>query len=302
VTEGSIVLHNARYAPDFLPEPVLIPAAVLTLSPSAIHWSAPAVLFHKLPLAIEAWLPLECSTAQDCAARFEATAARLDAAQMEAILLGSGSRGELLDAILARLDLRRTRWPALSGTVHAGIFTVGPLAIRDAVATVAIEGGMLHVQSLAGRALGGALAADGTLDVTSGMPHYSLAARLTGGSATAFGAMFGESWNTGSLDVVSRLEVSGYSAAQLASSATGTLHAVWTHGGLGGNTALAHFDRWNVDGVLAGEKLTLSHSELVPAAASPELPVSGTVAFDRAVALQIASVPVAGTIAHPVLP
>jgi hypothetical protein len=304
VAQGTLRLRNARYAPPFLPEPVQIPLAVVTFAPGSLNWSAPTVLFHKLPFAVSAQVPLGCADPEPCVTHFDLTTPRLDAAQTQAMLLGTGDRGELLNKLLAKLDLRATHWPALSGSLHAGTLTVGPLAIRDALAQVSIEGSTLRVSSLSGRGLGGALLTTGSLDVISGTPHYQLDSSVTGASASAAGQLFGESWGPGTLNLATRLDLSGYTAEQLTASAKGTLLADWSRGALPGNTALGRFDEWRLDAGVAGQKLSLATSVLTPAGGSGRkpavsVPVTGSIGFDRSLDLKIANVPVAGTIAQP---
>ncbi len=306
-TEGTLRLRNARYAPPFLPEPVQIPSAVVTFAPGSLVWSAPTVLFHKLPFALTAHVPLACTAPQSCVTRFDLTAPRLDAAQTQAMLLGTGDHGELLNNLLAKLDLRASRWPALSGSVRSGVLMVGPLAIHDAVAQVSVEGSTLHLESLKGRAMDGVFLSTGSLDVSSGTPHYLLDSSITGASAPAAAGLFDESWGPGTLDLSARLDLSGYTTEQLAASAKGTLHGDWTHGALPGQSALGRFEQWQFDGHVAGEKVTLGTSMLTPASTSrrnpaPNVPVTGSISFDRSLDLKVADVPVAGTLSQPQAP
>ena len=309
---GTIRLHNARYAPAFLPEPVLVPAATVLLGSGSVRWSAPVVSFHKLPFAVTAEVPLHCAQGERCPTRFDLTAARLDAGRMEAALLGGGGYGELLDSLLARLDLRSTHWPLLTGTVHAGTFTIGTLSVKDAVARLSIKDGSLHLDGLSGRALGGALQVDGALDVTGGTPVYRLSAGITGAAARATGALFFEDWGPGAVDLKTKVELSGYTPEQLEASARGTFHAEWAHGVLPGRTPLARFEHWTLDGTIDRRKLVLGQSTLRPiglgrraVAEAPE-PVTGTIGFDRILTLNIGAgeriVPVTGTISSPLLP
>jgi hypothetical protein len=66
-----------------------------------------------------------------------------------------------------------------------------------------------------------------------------------------------------------RVELSGFTAEDLASSAHGMLHFEWKHGSMAAEgeagevpTELAHFDRWTADAEIANGAITLKDNAL----------------------------------------
>lgn len=301
VTEGTLSLQNAVYQPAFLAEPVEIASAEASLSPGEAVWNPVAAVYHHIPVQLSVSDPLGCEPPADCAAHFNASVDSLDAAALHSALLGAGEHGELLAQILARFDGHTAHWPALAGTVHANMLTLGRLAVNNATASLAIEGRLLHIVDFTGQALGGTLHAAGSVDATAGAPAYSLNLQLARASTAGLAAIFKEKWGAGTLSASGKLEMSGYSAAQLASSAKGAFHADWIKGALPAakSSLLAHFDRWSTNGTFSDKVFHVEHSLLVRGAES--VPVTGTIGFDRTLDLTLgAQSTITGTLQHPV--
>ena len=301
ITEGTLRLRNAVYRPRFLAEPVEIVSAQASLSPVQVAWNPVAAVYHHIPVQLSVSYPLVCEVPAGCLTHFNANMDSLNAAALESALLGAGEHGELLDQILARFDGQSVRWPALAGTVHADILTLGPLALHDAMASVAIEGRLLRVIALDGQALGGTFHVTGSINATPDPAAYSLNMQLAHGNAAELATLFKEEWGAGTVSANWRLEMAGYSAAQLASSAHGVFHADWSRGTLpiAQSSPLDHFDRWSADGAFRDRKIHLDRSVLVHGAES--VPVSGTIGFDRSLDLKLgAEDTVTGTLPHPV--
>ncbi len=291
VTNGWLRIEDAEYRPRFLPEAVTLPTAQATFLPGEIDWSAPAAVFHGFPLQVTAVQPLDCSGLQPCVTHFRASCTTLDGQTLVTALLGAGGDQHLIDQLLRGLQSDSRRWPALEGTLHADTFTLGRLALHHADATVSVLDGHATIRSLDAQALGGALHGEGVMSITDGAPHYTLSTTLTRASASAAGALFHENWGTGTVTASSVLQVAGADPAQLAASAQGIFHAEWLRGGLGSLTPLARFALWTADGLIKGQTLTLTRSDLTTSSAVEPLPVSGSIDFDRALNLHVGAEP-----------
>jgi hypothetical protein len=290
ITEGTLRLTNAEYHASFLPAPVEIVSAQATLTPAQVVWNPVSVVFHKIPAALSVTTPLECST-PPCPRTFSLTTPELDAAGLQSILLGAGEHGEFLQQILARLDRNKVQWPALTGTVRTGTFTLGSLALHDASASLHIEGRQIHFTSIDGHALNGIFHATGVMDATGSSPHYNLDTQLLHANAGAVSSLWHETPPSGPppagiVSANAHVELSGYSAEDLAHSAQGTFHWDWTQGTLGlAPAALTHFDHWNTDGVIKNAQLVLDHSQV--SRGPLKQAVSGTISFDRKMNLTV---------------
>lgn len=301
-TEGTLHLRNAVYQPGFLAGPVEIVSAQASLSPSQDVWNPVTAVYQQLPVQLSVSLSLACEAAAGCPAHFNADLDSLNAGALASALMGAGEHGELLDQIMARFASHSAQWPTLTGTVHAGTFTLGPLALHDATADLSIAGRRLRIAAFDGQALGGMLHAAGSVDAASGAPVYDLELQLARADATEVSALFKEKWGAGILSANAKLAMTGYSAAQLASSAQGAFHIDWNKGALsvGKPSPLAHFDRWSADGAVSGRKISLQHSVLVNGGKS--IPVTGSIGFDRRLDLTVGTQEtVTGTLRHPVV-
>jgi hypothetical protein len=299
-TEGWLRLHDAMYKPPFLSDAVALPSAQATFLPGEISWNVPAAVFHQIPLQVSADYPLECAGPQACVTHFHAKALALDAGALLGALNGPAANQPLFDQLFNRPG--SAHWPMLDGTVHAETLTVGRLALHNADAALSITNGKTTLRSLDAQALGGSLHCEGLMTMAGDAPRYDLTATLTRASASAAGAFFHENWGSGTLTVSSQLQLSGLAPEALAASAAGHFHAQWSRGGLGAQTPLAHFALWTADGLIENEALTITQGEL-STSAHTQLPVTGSVGFDRKLSLSLAqgdaAVSVGGTLAHP---
>lgn len=285
ITEGSLHLKNAKYQAGFLPDPVEIVSAQAVLSPTQIVWNPVSVVFHKIPATLSVTSPIPCAGAA-CVRNFSLTTTQLDAGALQSAIMGAGEHGEFLQQILTRLDRNKVEWPALDGTVRAGTFTLGPLALHDASASVHIAGRKIQFISIESHALNGILQASGTMDATGGPPQYSFNAQLLHANATALAGLWHEPPFSGIVSATTHLELSGYAADDLAQSAQGTFHWDWTGGAATLVSASStHFDHWSADGTIRNEQLTLDQSQLVKG--PQRQTVTGSISFDRKANLTI---------------
>ncbi|HTA31415.1 MAG TPA: hypothetical protein VK731_13065, partial [Candidatus Cybelea sp.] len=90
------------------------------------------------------------------------------------------------------------------------------------------------------------------------------------------------------IDADGKIDLSGFTGKDLASSAKGTLHFDWRRGAIaarqnaslpmaGVAPALARFDRWTADAAIADGKITLKQNEVQEG--SQKRAVEGTLAF-----------------------
>ena len=292
ITEGSIRLTHAEYLAGFLPDPVEIVSAQANLTATQIVWNPVSVVFHKIPATISISTPLPCSDPA-CTRTFSLTTPELDAAALQSTLMGAGEHGEFLQQILARLDRNKAQWPALIGIVRIGTFTLGPLALHDASASLHVEGRQVQFTSIDGHALSGTLHATGAMDATGDTPHYSFDTQILHANAAAISGLWHETAPTGPpltgiVSANAHMELSGYSADDLAHSAKGTFHWDWTQGTLGlAPAALTDFDHWSASGTIKNAQLILDHSQV--SRGPLKQTVSGTISFDRKLNLTVAN-------------
>jgi hypothetical protein len=304
-TTGSMKIENVELRPGFLPAPVEIKTAEITLTPGTIDWQSVALQYQALAMHGSLQVPANCTQPTPCPATFTLQPEDMNAAILQSAV--QGRRDGFLGQMLADLSGSQSHvWPSLTGTAEWKAFDVGRLTLRNAAAAVDIDGTSLRIRSFDGETLGGTLHATGAMQVESGIPHWSLDVQLKGVQSSEAAAIFKEKWGAGSGDLEAQLNLSGSSAADLSSSATGHVQFNWLKGGLGlSGTAspLARFDRWTGEGSVAGSTLTLTQSRLTRGDDSTT--VRGRIGFDRQLNLTVqtgkGAMKVGGTLAHPAL-
>ena len=309
-TTGSVILKNAELRASYLSQPLRIVSAQGMLSASGVAWTNASVGYGTLGAQGTLEYPTLCSAGNPCAGHFQLSSSALDAVELQSALRGANPNGELLQAILNRIDRRPIVWPRLSGTFAIGTLSVGKVALRDTTGDLEISGSSVVMRSLNGRLLNGAMHLSGTLDAAGDQPGYEIATEVTSISPHALAGLLDEHWGSGTVDLSAQLKMSGFTAQELAGSATGTLHWDWIKGSLGAQNAptvaaqpLFHFDSWSGDATVDDSSITIDHSLLERGAEG--IPISGTIALDRTIDLQNESeahtFSVTGTLEHPVV-
>jgi hypothetical protein len=310
---GTLHLENVQWQPVWMPAPVQMRAADAVVSAQSIRWSVPEATLGPIsgveqapPLHITAEQPLFCALGVVCPLQFSVSAANLSTEELQALF--ADRQNALLSAVLARFDPSRLHLPALRGSLHAGVFTLGRLPIRNASALISTGTGMgdsggkapaLHIESLDGRALGGSLHLTGTVSSLGSSPTYALQATLSGASATKAAALWHENWGGGTLGGSADVTMSGSHADDLLNSASGKFQASWQGGSLG--KALPRFTSWDAVGTLSGSGLDLTRSTL----SGTTTMLSGTIGWNRSLDLRMtpapgaAAVSITGTLAKP---
>jgi hypothetical protein len=218
-------------------------------------------------------------------------APELNAAEIEGALhqTPTGFIGQMLSNLSSS---NPPEWPPMQGVVHTGALTLGRLVLRKATATLSVGGSAMQIQSCNGDALGGTVQASGSMSLTDGNPQWDLGVRFTGVQASDSGALFLENWGSGTGNGTVRLKMTGYRAADLASSASGDFRFTWQNGGLsdlGAATPLAHFARWSGVGTIARSVITLTSGGITGPRSGMADSIDGTIGFDRRLNLTIHS-------------
>ncbi|MBT9332122.1 AsmA family protein [Paracidobacterium acidisoli] len=306
-TTGSVELKNIRIRTSFLPDPLQIPSATLTLEPGAVVWNNASAVFHGIPVHGSVSFQTSCAAAGTgpCPIGFSLETNTLDAAALQSALLGAGAHGELLDAILAHVGSQHHMWPVLNGSVRVAALEIGDMALHNVAASVSIADTNVHIASLDAEAFGGTMHAVGSLNAGTPRPVWKLDVQLTGVHGAEASSLFHERWGAGTLNADVQFTALGFTEDNLTSSATGDFHFDWRNGTLptAGTTALPlpHFDHWTGEGTIGNSRLTLTRSQLSHGSRSAT--ILGTVTFARQVDLNAVAPSgtfrLTGSMAHP---
>ncbi len=205
----------------------------------------------------------------------------LDAAALQTALLGAKVQGTLLSSLIDRIHPSSAPpWPQLQGTVTADSLVLGPVTLHSVSAAVRILPTGAEITSLDAGLLGGHIYANGTLDKPANdrdKPSYTFEGQFQKLSTTDVGALLGLRWAGGGFSGNGKIEISGYSASELAASANGDLHFEWRKGAVGNQpsaaskagpvpAALGRFDSFTADASIANGAITLGQNQVVSGA------------------------------------
>jgi hypothetical protein len=274
---GTVTLHNANWKAAYLTNHVMIAQAVLHIARSGaagtLRWDPIAFAYGPVKGAATLTQPIGCAAPDPCLPQFQIQLGSVEAAALQEAFLGARQRGTLLSTLLDRLRSSSAPvWPRMQGTVNADALILGPVTLHTATAALKIDPASVEITSLSADLLGGQLSASGSVSLPQSdtdKPAYSLDAQCTKLSPAAVGALVGQKWTGSALYVTGKLDLSGYAGNDLASSAKGTLHFAWKHGGLSGPSAppdLARFDAWTGDAAIANGSITLGANQAQQAA------------------------------------
>ncbi|HEY1160692.1 MAG TPA: AsmA family protein [Terracidiphilus sp.] len=277
---GTVNLRNANWKADYLASHVEIAQATLHLGNGELRWDP--VVFSYGPVKGTASLSVAapCASTQPCVPRFpprfEVQFGDLDAAALQAAILGAREPGTLLSTLIARLGRSNTPsapvWPQLEGTVQADSLILGPVTLRQATATLRILESGAEITDLDAGVLGGRVHGSGmlrTAGTDQSKPAYTLEGKFEKLSPVDVGQLLGLRWSGGAFDADGKIELSGFTDKDLAGSVKGRLHFEWREGRVGGPVtegdvpaALSRFDRWSGDAEIGSGTITLKQNQV----------------------------------------
>jgi hypothetical protein len=265
---GTVTVHGATWKPGFLANAVEISNAVLHINESGANWDP--VAFSYGPVRGSATLQLlpGCTTTEECSPEFTVDFSSLDAAALQAAILGARQPGTLLSSLLARLRPGTTpSWPELEGSVRTSTFTLGPVTLNAAQVSLRIQPDGAEIQSLDADLLGGHIHAEGSI-LPGDKPDYKLKGRFDQLNAADLGGLLGMNWSGDPIGGTGEVELVGFTDRDLAASAKGSVHFDWRHGAVAGSgdleipPMLTRFDRWTADAEIANGAITLKQNQV----------------------------------------
>jgi hypothetical protein len=262
---GTITFHNDNWKADFLANPVAIASATLHLDGHTTLWDPIEFSYGALKGTAVLTMSNNCDTPAACAANLDLTFGDLDAATVQTSILGAREKGTLLSDLLNRLHPSAAPlWPRVKGTVKADSLILGPVTLKGVRAAIDMQPAATQITSLDATLLGGSLHASGQFE-TGDKPYYELTGDLTKLDPAAVGKLLGQTWHGGVFAASGKIQLSGFTASDLAASAKGTLHFDWHHGAISAPATvpalLSHFDLWSADATIASGKISLDQND-----------------------------------------
>ena len=267
---GTITLHNANWKTDALPTAVQIPQAVLHLSGGASTWDPVAFVYGPLKGTARLLIPV-CDPDQQCLPTVSLDFLELDAKELETTLLGSQQKGTLLSTVLSQLTSSSDhKWPAFQGMLKAETFVLGPVTLENATADMKVSPAEAELTSVDAQVLGGQVHLTGKIE-NGDKPSYSLEGQVQQVNPVELCRMLELQCSGQAVDAAGTVQLAGFTATDLASSAKGTLHFEWKKGAISGRVSngadavpavLTRFDEWSSGADIANNGITLKDSSI----------------------------------------
>jgi hypothetical protein len=268
---GTVTLRNASWGADYLANQVQIAQATIHFEENEIRWDPIAFTYGPVKGTATLSVPSNCGASQSCLPTFGLQFGTLDVKTLQAALLGAHERSTLISTLLSRLRPASLHaWPRMEGAVNADSLIIGPVTMHSAMATVRVSDDGAEITGLDAAFLGGHVAGVANFHAAANsqsVPSYSFSGRFENLSPQAVGQLVGAHWSGGGFDAEGKIELSGYTAKDLAASAKGTMHFEWKHGAISGATgslpsALKRFDRWTADASISDGSVTLKKNQI----------------------------------------
>jgi hypothetical protein len=265
---GAIGFRNAIWKPAYLALPVELRNATLRFAGGTLRWDPVDFAYGPVQGSAALDLPSGCSTPEPCPPHLSVRFDTLDAAALQAAILGVRQSGTLLSSLIDRLKPSSTSaWPPLEGTLNAGTLDLGTFTFSELSAGFRLQPASAEITSLDAAILGGKLHA--TAALTPGdQPAYKLSGTFEKLDPAQVFELMGMKATGGAIDGSGQVELSGYTDKDLTASAKGELHFDWSHGTVSSLTedpippALTRFDRFTGDAAIANGAMTLSKTEV----------------------------------------
>jgi hypothetical protein len=281
-TMGTVTLHDANWKAPFLANAVLISTATLHMENGGLLWDPVDFSYGPVKGTATLDVPADCDDPQGCPPKFTLKFAALDAGVVEAALLGAREKGTVLSTLLERLNPNsQPAWPRMGGTATADSLALEPFTLTNVTADLQVKSAGAEATDFDAGLLGGNLHGTATL-AAGNKPDYTLEATVTNVNPAQLGQLAGMTWGGGAISGKGKVELAGYTDAELAKSAKGTIHIEWQHGEIAGPSVpqvLVGFDRLSGDAEVADGALTIKHAEAQHG--SRKVPVEAAVAFGR---------------------
>jgi uncharacterized protein involved in outer membrane biogenesis len=299
---GTLTLHHATWKADFLANPIQISQATLHVDNGLNRWDPVEFTYGPVKGTASLSLVSRCDVPQGCPPVFQLQFGALDAGSLELAILGAQRPGTLLSELIARLSPSRApAWPRLDGAIKADSLVLGPVTLEKPSATVRILADGAEITALDAGLFGGHIEgtgtvhASGTQEAAAGKPEYALDGQFEHLKPAAIGQLLGQRWTGGEIEGNGKIDLSGYADKDFAASANGSLHFEWRRGSVAPapaadeaavpdpvaaaiSQALARFDDWTTDAVIANGAITLKESQVQRGPRRST--VSATVEFD----------------------
>ena len=219
-----------------------------------------------------------CDADQPCSPKINLEFARIDAAELQATLLGSEKKGSLFSSVISRITSSSgdRKWPAFEGTVKAESLVLGPVTLENASAEIKVNPAQAEVTAFDAELFGGQVHLTGKIE-NADKPVYSIEGQADGFEPVEFCRLFELKCTGRPVDATGKVQLTGFTDVDLGSSAKGSVHFDWKKGTVAGQgseteqpipASLIRFDDWAADAEIANNGVTIGENTVKTGARS----------------------------------
>jgi uncharacterized protein involved in outer membrane biogenesis len=290
---GTVLLKNARAEIPGIAKPVLIPKASVTLAQHEMRIEDLVASVDTVSVSGTAVFPRSCADDQPCVSRLNLQFEEIDPEKLNALLnprlkqrpwyrfFGGGDKEQ---SVLSTMNAK--------GTVTAKRVVLRAISGGKASSNFELKNGKLTLTDIRADAMGGLFAGTLTADFSGKEPKYESAGALTQANLSQLNAPTKDSWGTAIAYGNFKLQMSGWTAADLAASAEGDAQFEFRDGTLrhimlDRNGAPLRFTSFAAKMSFDGGRIHLPASKLLTQNGIYQ--VSGTATLNRELELQLNS-------------
>jgi hypothetical protein len=302
---ASLLVHHAQWKASYLALPVELVQAAIVASDSGIEFASDfsygiakesdkdeakdATRRDAIKGSVVVNASSSCKSSV-CRPRVQLRLRSLDAETVQTVLLGAPEEKTLLSPLIDRMrSADRPKFPEMTVTVQADNLTIGPATLQKPLVRMQFKTNEVTLEDWEAGLLGGSVKGTGHLGWVSGKPEYGIEgsfSRLNGG---LLGSLVNANWSGGTVSGSGNIQLSGLTAKDLASSASGEIRFDWPHGVLSTSpktpqaapTQEIRFDDWSGTVAIRGGKAQVGENTLVTekhhASVEGEIPFGGPV-------------------------
>jgi len=268
VATGSMQLRNVTVLLAGVRGPAHVRSANAVLLPDQVQVENLAATFTGNRTAVDGTLvlPRGCDATQLCPVRFDLHSNEISLEELNRLLNPQLQRVPWYRALAGDTGAAPARFAA-HGRLRADQVVLKGLELQHVVAQAELRDRKLHLSDIRADTLGGKLRAEWRADFTGAEPVYDGSGTLERVALPQVAALTHDPWASGTGNGSFKLELAGWSAAELAQSALGALDFEWQNGALqhvalNGDGAPLRLKRFTGHAVLGDRRLEFQQSSM----------------------------------------
>ena len=300
---ASLVIRHAQWKAPYLALPVELPQATIKVTDSGIEFASDfsyglakesdkdAARVSTHPQGIKGSVVVNASTrckSGVCPPTVQLRLGSSDAETVQGVLLGASEEKTLFSPLIDRMrPADRPKFPEMKVVVQADNLTIGPAAFQKPLVQLQFKANEVIIEDWEAGSLGGIVKGTGHMSWVSGKPEYDFDGGFSRLNAGLLSSIINTKWSGGAVSGSGKIQLSGLTAKELATSASGEIRFDWPHGVLLASAKASQearaqeirFDDWSGTVAIRGGKAQVGENTLVMgkqhASVEGEIPFGG---------------------------